>query len=613
MEQSTLEIVTYCERFIELMVDLEALLPIRRFFNVVLDDAHVVVRCSLSNLAKRHEGRLFVQLLDMLKFYARFEIDDATGEALRDKDMTALHYAKIDQLQKAAFSFFPELNRFALCNVANVDRRESLLEHIGGLSANELHPIAAFLQLVEPLDEGKESPFNKEFLIELLITRNERRQSQLETLNEMPLYPTENVIWDENVVPSAYFNGEGCLALPKLNLQFLTLHDYLLRNFQLFRLESTYEIRQNIEDAILRMKPWAAEDGGVIFGGWSRMATPVTNFNILEIGEPRLGEKRPSLVRADITVHLNLKRDVKTEWESLRRHDVMFLITVRPTRLPGSPFDHKEPFVPQVGLTYVRGCEIEGLLDPTGKVIEDFEQVPQYDTDDRTFRVLLDCNQYREDIEKLSAGGDDVNQSYNILLRRKPKENNFKAVLETIRELMNTDFVVPNWLQDIILGYGDPGSAHYSKMPSQIRTMNWNDTFLNIGHVEASFPEYEIEIYNPEGLPLERPFKIEFCNIKARQKPAGPNKLLVTPYQVETRNPFFMKQPKANTVPFTPTQIEAIKSGMQPGTLRHEINLMRITVSFRHNAIYRLPLFKKNEQNLYKNHDCRPMVHRAIY
>ena len=32
-----------------------------------------------------------------------------------------------------------------------------------------------------------------------------------------------------------------CLALPKLNLQFLTLHDYLLRNHNLFQLESTCE------------------------------------------------------------------------------------------------------------------------------------------------------------------------------------------------------------------------------------------------------------------------------------------------------------------------------------------------------------------------------------
>ena len=57
----------------------------------------------------------------------------------------------------------------------------------------------------------------------------------------MPLYPTEAIIWDENIVPMEFFTGEGCLALPKLNLQFLTLHDYLLRNFNLFRLESTCE------------------------------------------------------------------------------------------------------------------------------------------------------------------------------------------------------------------------------------------------------------------------------------------------------------------------------------------------------------------------------------
>jgi intron-binding protein aquarius len=39
----------------------------------------------------------------------------------------------------------------------------------------------------------------------------------------MPLYPTEEIIWDENVVPGEVYNGDGVLALPKLNIQFLTL------------------------------------------------------------------------------------------------------------------------------------------------------------------------------------------------------------------------------------------------------------------------------------------------------------------------------------------------------------------------------------------------------
>ena len=77
------------------------------------------------------------------------------------------------------------------------------------------------------------------------ISRHEKRPSQLEALNTMPLYPTEDIIWNENIVPTEYFSGDGCLALPKLNLQFLTLHDYLLRNFNLFRLESTCEYEKD--------------------------------------------------------------------------------------------------------------------------------------------------------------------------------------------------------------------------------------------------------------------------------------------------------------------------------------------------------------------------------
>ena len=57
----------------------------------------------------------------------------------------------------------------------------------------------------------------------------------------------------------------------------------------------------------------------------------------------------------------------------------------------------------------------------------------------------------------------DVYETFNVIMRRKPKENNFKAVLETIRDLMNTECVVPDWLHDLILGYGSPAAAHYSQ------------------------------------------------------------------------------------------------------------------------------------------------------
>ena len=45
------------------------------------------------------------------------------------------------------------------------------------------------------------------------------------------------------------------------------------------------------------------------------------------------------------------------------------------------------------------------------------------------------------------------------------QENNFKAVLECIRDLMNEQMVVPDWLHDVFLGYGDPAQAQYGNMP----------------------------------------------------------------------------------------------------------------------------------------------------
>jgi len=90
---------------------------------------------------------------------------------------------------------------------------------------------------------SKEDPWSErvDFLIEVMVSYFEKQQSQKEAINALPLYPNEQIMRDESVVPSINYSGEGCLALPKLNLQFLTLHDYLLRNFHLFRLESTYE------------------------------------------------------------------------------------------------------------------------------------------------------------------------------------------------------------------------------------------------------------------------------------------------------------------------------------------------------------------------------------
>ncbi|XP_041357905.1 RNA helicase aquarius-like [Gigantopelta aegis] len=567
--------IYYCERFLELMIDIEAQLPTRRFFNVLMDSTHLIVRSKLSKLKNREDGTLFGELLDILQVYAGFEINEQTGEALTVHERLDLHYDRVIRLQKVVFKHFPDLQKFAISNVASVDTREALMKTFKPLSNFDLHRLLAFLNCLPLLEEGQKDVFDSEFMLELLISKHERKPSQLEAMNELPLYPTEDIIWDENIVPTEYFSGEGCLALPKLNLQFLTLHDYLLKNFNLFRLESTYEIRQDMEDAATHLKPWQAEDGHCMFGGWARMAQPLAAFSIVEVAKPRVGENHPAQVRADVTVNLSIRPEVKNEWEGLRKHDVAFLITLRPTVKIGYQYKYKEPFIPQVGLTYVRGCEIEGMLDDTGKVIEEGpEPKPELTGDTRTFRVWLDPNQYQQDNARAIDGQEDVYESFNVIMRRKPKENNFKAVLETIRDLMNTDCVVPDWLHDLILGYEDPHAAHYSRMPNTISNLDWNDTFLSLAHLKSCFPEHKIEFTTEDPLKQIPPFKLKFSEEAAETKrkegednPSAPvSKILtVEPHVIPNRGPYPYNQPKKNSIPFTPTQTEAIRAGMQPG------------------------------------------------
>uniref|UniRef100_A0A1I7W9B1 Aquarius_N domain-containing protein n=1 Tax=Heterorhabditis bacteriophora TaxID=37862 RepID=A0A1I7W9B1_HETBA len=234
---------------------------------------------------------------------------------------------------------------FYLLNVSGVDSRRALSKQFGSMKIfdirkSELYRFAEYLHLVPAMDEeGKRlDAYSKEFLSEAI-----RRVNQLQQLNEMPLYPTEQVIWDENIVPYEHYSGEGVLALNKLNLQFLTLHDYLLRNFNLFQLESTYEIRQDIEDVLFRMKPWRHEaKNETVWSGWARMALPLDDHILFNC------HKTIYLAIEIIVSYLFSSQNGNMGWRfgiknifvhmmlfvvflALRKHDVCFLVTCRAT------------------------------------------------------------------------------------------------------------------------------------------------------------------------------------------------------------------------------------------------------------------------------------------
>lgn len=138
-------------------------------------------------------------------------------------------------------------------------------------------------------------------------------------------------------------------------------------------------------------------------------------------------------------------------------------------------------------------------------------------------------------------------------MRRKPKENNFKAVLETIRELMNTECVVPDWLHDIILGYGDPSAANYKKMSNQIPSLDYNDTFIDIDHLRSCFPNYEIRIKIDNPKKLVRPFKLTFDDLGKEDSAEEKKIVTVEAHVFPKRGPYHFNEPKK--YPFQPVAL----------------------------------------------------------
>ncbi|KAJ9685063.1 hypothetical protein PVL29_017193 [Vitis rotundifolia] len=206
-----------------------------------------------------------------------------------------------------------------------------------------------------------------------MVSFFEKQQSQKEAINALPLYLNEQIMWDESLVPSINYSGEGCLALPKLNLQFLTLHDYLLRNFNLFHLESTYEIREDIQE-VPHLLAYINHEGETAFRGWSRMAVPIREFKITEVKQPNIGEVKPSSVTAEVTFSISgYKAQIRSEWNALKEHDVLFLLSIRPSFEPLSAEEAAEASLPQrLGLQFVRGCEVIEIRNEEGTLMNDF-------------------------------------------------------------------------------------------------------------------------------------------------------------------------------------------------------------------------------------------------
>jgi len=223
------------------------------------------------------ENGLLRDLYALLKHYTYFSIDDHTGIQHTSNEAYERHCATLASLQRVSLKHFKDkLTILALSNYATVDKRSELEGHMDSLTDAELIELCTLLQLRTSYPSSTKVVADRQFLTEVLLSVHEKRKTFQETARDLSILPTELTLFEPTLLRNDNYNGSQPLALPKLNLQYLTVGDFLWRSFILHRCESFYEIRKDVEDVIKRLRPTINRTGQTSFEGFSKMALPIT-------------------------------------------------------------------------------------------------------------------------------------------------------------------------------------------------------------------------------------------------------------------------------------------------------------------------------------------------
>jgi intron-binding protein aquarius len=275
-----LDNIRYCERFIEFLADLQSQLPTRRYVNTLLQDLHVLSAIRMSPAFNDEDNALLRDLYSLLKHYTYFSINDHTGIQHTAGEAYDRHCATLATLQRISLKHFKDkLTILALSNYASIDKRAELEGHLDALTDSEIIRLCGLLDLRTSYPANTLVVPDRQFLVEVLLSTHEKRKTFQEAARDLSILPTELTLFEPALLRNDHYDGSQPLAIPKLNLQYLTVGDFLWRSFILHRCESFYEIRKDVEDAIKRLRPVSNRTNQTAFEGTSKMALPITGFS----------------------------------------------------------------------------------------------------------------------------------------------------------------------------------------------------------------------------------------------------------------------------------------------------------------------------------------------
>lgn len=455
-------------RALELLVDILSLANSRLYLVPYLEATHFVVRLDMAlahrrkkdhhhhhhdNNNKHHGSWLLQDWATRLERLLAFPVHPTLPQrSLSRLDVMAIYHGRASMLQKLCHRYYPDqLASIVHAGVGLLCHGFFVINALKAAGSEETFDaiLRDLLHRLRLVDKTAAAPPSRNFLIRILLHHLTIPPDPLEQLTHLPLYPTERMLWNEHLIPSNMNDSSSnnttatVLSLPKLQTHFLSYPDYLWRNFELVRLSSAYDIREDLMDVIPRMRPMAqvihsldvhGDDGNANqtpkteFRGWARMALEIEELRIQQVAPPKLGQVIPSQVVAEFTMDLvHCGASIRQEWDSLSEYDNVFLVAMDANRIgaTGSAddarHDDSDSFLQlqrQFGVTLVRGCMISQIRDEEGTILNDpssgYGGGADGDKDakpkgnKRVVRVLMDPAQYA--IDARSKGGTQMYQ-----------------------------------------------------------------------------------------------------------------------------------------------------------------------------------------------------------
>lgn len=480
---------SHSPKLIKLLVILESQMQYRRFVHFILLD-HQICKLFSKN-----------DWINLLEIVFSFQIEEHNDGILCGDEYDEFMEEKTQELQNYAYTV-PELIDLAMVSLDRVRETEFLKSKLEIVSECVVQELAQYLMLRSlNLDETTRT---KQQLVDAIcdVLRKPKKLS----LKQLSIFPVDKTMLIDRIQPP-------------LTIQYLNMEDYLFRHCALYRKESMFNLQTHISTIIQKMKPiYDAEILSTVINGRCRMGISIDSCNLSFVGQESGFDSSPIKVEMEIKINLsNQSEDFVKDWDSIAKGEVLYLCK----------FDAESQS------TVIRGCVFQSIFMFDGFPINhDRSSTKEHHIDPglmalRTIKVSLDRHHYYAD--------KHFDYSFNVLCRRKRRENNYWAVLDCVQSIFH-DVLFPNWFHDTCLGYLQPKSSFTG-------TLNLSDTFCDSKH-------------------LKDILKLKAESTKSLEIDFEKNKALRA-HSHELKSSIFSKS--FENLRYTKTQVSAIISGTKPG------------------------------------------------